>query len=78
MIENGHGENFVEGSFGIGADGDDDFFGGDVSSICIKPDQLNDNIANEWDVEDIRWCLYTLLIDFIHLLNLFSFLKNNF
>ena len=49
VVENGHGEvnapNFVAS---FNPNGDDDFFGGDVSSIMIRPDQLNDqNIANE-------------------------------
>ena len=42
-VERGPGEGFGDDG------GDDDFFGGDVSSICIKPDQIehDQNIANE-------------------------------
>jgi len=43
VVESGAGGPGPDGSFGMG--GGDDFFGGDVSSIMIKPDMINDNIA---------------------------------
>ena len=49
VIEHGPGqeaERPLEGSFGNGG-GNDDFFMGDVSSIMIKPDMINDNITND-------------------------------
>ena len=63
IVEKGPGEGDAAGASNkdvqnlefdpeMGDAGDDDFFGGDVSSIMIKPDQiLNDqNIAHEWRV----------------------------
>ena len=51
VIEHGPSQEVdrpIEGSFGNDG-GNDDFFMGDVSSIMIKPDMINDNIANDWD-----------------------------
>ena len=44
IVENGPGTE-VSGHYAaesFGPDGDDDFFSGDVSSIMIRPDQIND------------------------------------